>query len=348
MGRMERVRVPMSMLLVQTFTTGMMLLSKVVLSKGMFVFSLLAYRNAIGVLFVAPLAFSFEREMGRKLTYKALMWIFINAMFGVTLAMSLYYYGLKDTTAAYSSNFLNLIPIITFIIAVILGVERLRIRSSEGKIKLVGALLCVGGAVVFGVYKGKILHIWPSHQIITLQNLNNCKNTNILRGSFLLICSCFSYAFWFVTQVKLYKVYPSKYWGTVWTCFAGSLQTAILGIIMNRRKEAWRLKWDLQLLTIIYSGILNTGATFCLISWAVSQRGPTYPPMFNPLSVVFTTILESFLFGQKITIGSLLGMTMIFGGLYAFLWAKRKEILMKGKTSEGDGSVTVLPVSDKD
>ncbi|PKU82047.1 WAT1-related protein [Dendrobium catenatum] len=332
MGSMERVKVPMSMLLVQTFTTGMMLLSKVVLSKGMFVFSLLAYRNAIGVLFVAPLAFSFESKIIFLININICCLIFLFYFYRVTLAMSLYYYGLKDTTAAYSSNFLNLIPIITFIIAVILGVERLRIRSSEGKIKLVGALLCVGGAVVFGVYKGKILHIWPSHQ----------------RGSFLLICSCFSYAFWFVTQVKLYKVYPSKYWGTVWTCFVGSLQTAMLGIIMNRRKEAWRLKWDLQLLTIIYSGILNTGATFCLISWAVSQRGPTYPPMFNPLSVVFTTILESFLFGQQISIGSLLGMTMIFGGLYAFLWAKRKEILMKGKTSEGDGSVAVLPVSDKD
>lgn len=31
----------------------------------------------------------------------------------------MYYYGLRDTNAAYSANFLNLIPIVTFIIAVI-------------------------------------------------------------------------------------------------------------------------------------------------------------------------------------------------------------------------------------
>ena len=34
--------------------------------------------------------------------------------------MGLYYYGLRATSAAYSVNFLNLIPIITFIIAIVL------------------------------------------------------------------------------------------------------------------------------------------------------------------------------------------------------------------------------------
>jgi len=38
----------------------------------------------------------------------------------VVLAMGLYYYGLQSTSAAYSAIFLNLIPIVTFIIAIIL------------------------------------------------------------------------------------------------------------------------------------------------------------------------------------------------------------------------------------
>ena len=38
----------------------------------------------------------------------------------IVLAMGLYYYGLRATSAAYSVNFLNLIPIITFIIAIML------------------------------------------------------------------------------------------------------------------------------------------------------------------------------------------------------------------------------------
>lgn len=34
--------------------------------------------------------------------------------------MGLHYYGLRATNAAYSVNFLNVIPVVTFIIAVIL------------------------------------------------------------------------------------------------------------------------------------------------------------------------------------------------------------------------------------
>lgn len=38
----------------------------------------------------------------------------------IVLAMGLYYYGLRATSAAYSVNFLNLIPIVTFVIAIML------------------------------------------------------------------------------------------------------------------------------------------------------------------------------------------------------------------------------------
>jgi hypothetical protein len=34
--------------------------------------------------------------------------------------MGLYYYRLQATSAAYSVNFLNLIPIVTFVIAIVL------------------------------------------------------------------------------------------------------------------------------------------------------------------------------------------------------------------------------------
>ncbi|KAJ6817283.1 WAT1-related protein-like isoform X1 [Iris pallida] len=333
---------PLSMVLVQTFTTGMLLLSKVVLGRGTFVFAFLAYRHAIGALFVAPFALLFEREMLRKLSWKAAMWIFINALFGILMALSLYYYGLRDTTAAFSSNFLNLIPIVTFIFAVIAGMEMLGLSSRLGKMKVVGGLLCVGGAMTVSLYRGRALHIWPTdHRLVIHLNFPMEEGTHDhwLRGTLFLLCSCFSYASWFIVQVKLFAVYPSKYCTTMLTCMAGSFQTALVGIIIDRHKHAWSLKWDLQLLTIVYTGVFNTGATFCLISWVIAQRGPTYPTMFNPLSVIFTTVLESLLLGQDITLGSLLGMLMIIGGLYAFLRGKGKELPPHEKVRVGDMSL---------
>lgn len=49
------------------------------------------------------------------------------------------------------------------------------------------------------------------------------------------------------------KVFPYKYWSTVATCFVGCIQMAIIGVAMNREKATWKLKWNMSLLTIIYS-----------------------------------------------------------------------------------------------
>jgi len=58
---MEAVVLPASMVLVQAFTMGALLLSKLALNVGMEPFVLLAYRNLIGAIVVAPFALYFDR-----------------------------------------------------------------------------------------------------------------------------------------------------------------------------------------------------------------------------------------------------------------------------------------------
>ncbi|KAG0484922.1 hypothetical protein HPP92_009001 [Vanilla planifolia] len=124
-----------------------------------------AYRHAIGHplrLLLCALPRESIRDLEVKLTFKALLWVFLNALFGITMSLGFYYYGLRDTSASYSSNLLNLIPVVTFIIALIVGMERVDLESKSGKTKVLGALFCVGGALVFGLYEGRsITHIWP-------------------------------------------------------------------------------------------------------------------------------------------------------------------------------------------
>jgi len=50
-------------------------------------------------------------------------------------------------------------------------------------------------------------------------------------------------------------------------------------------------------------GVLATAVRYNLESWAVTKRGPVYPPMFIPLITVFTTVLGSIFLGDAITIG---------------------------------------------
>uniref|UniRef100_A0A1D1YKU5 WAT1-related protein n=1 Tax=Anthurium amnicola TaxID=1678845 RepID=A0A1D1YKU5_9ARAE len=259
--------------------------------------------------------------------------------------MSLFYYGLRDTTAAYSSIFLNLIPVVTFIFSVCLRFERLGLGSVPGVAKVIGTLVCVGGAMIISLYKGKVLHIWPFHIDITHNYGIKAPTSNLPRGTTFLVGSTISYACWFILQVKLLKAFPSIYWSTAYSCAVGCVQSLIIGLSLNRERSAWLVVTRLQLVTIIYSALLNTAATFVLVAWAVSKRGPTFPPIFSSISLIFITIVESLIMGLQITVGSLLGMFLITVGIYGFLWGKAKEIAGRNRSpprSVGAGDVAIV------
>ncbi|XP_038877968.1 WAT1-related protein At5g64700-like [Benincasa hispida] len=318
----------LAMLPVQIFATGMQVLSKVILNHGTFIFALMAYRHLVATLCVAPFAFFFERRNANKLSCQVFFWLFLSAFTGITAAMGLYYYGLRDTTATYATNFLNLIPAVTFVISSILRIEKVRLKRRAGQVTVVGAILCVGGALITSLYKGKGFHIGHHDD-------DNCIISNMEaggrhwgRGTLLLVASCFSYATWFVVQVKLVKVFPSNYLATMLTCVIACIQSTLLGLCLDTNKASWKLGWDLQLLTIFYSGALATAATFCLTTWAISIQGPTFPPMFNPLALIFVAISEAIILGEEIKVGNILGTCVMVAGLYCFLWGKTKDMKM--------------------
>ncbi|XP_028062870.1 WAT1-related protein At3g30340-like isoform X3 [Camellia sinensis] len=186
------------------------------------------------------------------------------------MAMGLFYYGLRDTTATYATNFLNLIPVATFVFSIIARMEKLRLRTKAGKVKTGGAIMCLAGALTISLYKGTSFYI--GHHTTHHQIISHKANHHWTRGSLFLGFSVLSYATWFVVQ-----------------------------------------------------GALATAASFCLISWTIRHRGPTYPSMFNPLALIFIAIAETLFLDEPITVGSLLGMLLIVSGLYSFLWGKNKE-----------------------
>uniref|UniRef100_A0A7N0V9Q4 WAT1-related protein n=1 Tax=Kalanchoe fedtschenkoi TaxID=63787 RepID=A0A7N0V9Q4_KALFE len=290
----------LSMLLIQVIATGLYLLSRIILSNGSFIFALITYRHVVAAICVAPFAFFFERSNWNIITGRAWFWMFINSLAGIIMAMGLYYYGLRDTNATYATNFLNLVPILTFSISVTVGTEKLRLKTKAGRVKIVGGFFCVVGALVVSLYKGPGFYI---------DHINWSR------------------------KVNLYKEYPFRYTTTAITCIMAAAEASVIGVCLDRRRAAWSLGWDMQLVTIVYSGALASTATFCLILYVVSVRGPTYPPMFNPLSLIFTALLEALFLGEKLTLGNLLGTLLIIFGLYSFLWGQKKDSAESNKAT---------------
>uniref|UniRef100_A0A8R7TP63 WAT1-related protein n=2 Tax=Triticum urartu TaxID=4572 RepID=A0A8R7TP63_TRIUA len=225
--------------------------------------------------------------------------------------------------------------------------ESLRLKSKEGSAKVVGALLCFGGALLISLYNGKELHLWsPVIKGITKSSNGVVGGHHHVRGTLLLLGDCICYAFWYPIQVKVLKVYPWKHWSSVLTCVLGGLQTCVIGIFLRRDKLAWQVGWNIQLLTIVYSAALGTAAKYWLNLYAVEKRGPVFPPMFSTLSIVFTMVLGALLLGESITVGSLLGSALVFSGLYTYLYGKAKELHAKTTSSSSNEKLQGQPTHD--
>lgn len=81
--------------------------------------------------------------------------------------------------------------------------EPLNMRSIVGIIKVVGALVCVGGTIIISLYKGKVLHLWPTNIIgYHPSKAATAFGHHHIRGTILLAISCLSLAVWYTVQVS--------------------------------------------------------------------------------------------------------------------------------------------------
>ena len=259
-----------------------------------------------------------------------------------SLAQNLYISGMKLTSATFASATTNLIPGVTFVLALIFRYEGLAIRAASGQAKVAGTLLGVAGAMLLTFYKGADITPWHSHVNLVAGAVHHHppadddQAANRVMGSLLCISSCVFYALWLILQAKLSKEYPFHYSSTALMCVMSTLQSVALALIWSRHDVVaqWRLGLDVRLLSVAYSGVLASGVMLVVLSWCVKKRGPLFASVFNPLMLLVVAVLSSLLLGEKLYLGSALGAVLIVLGLYAVLWGKGREDVTTTKVSE--------------
>ncbi|CAL9184427.1 unnamed protein product [Musa hybrid cultivar] len=322
-----------AMVLIQTSFAGVNILYKLALNDGMDVKVLVAYRYIFAAAFISPVAFFIERKRRPKITWKILGLTFLCGLFGATFAQNLYVSSMKLTSATFTSAMANLVPAVTFILAVSFRLERLGIRTNYGRAKVLGTLLGLGGAMLLTFYKGAGIELWSTNINLSEQQdhgghhlaVPHSESGNRVMGSFLAVASCLCYALWLIIQAKLAEAYPCHYSNAALMCLMGSIQASILALCVERHRIQWRLGFDIRLLTAAYSGIFASGMSFTLLGWCIKKKGPVYASVFNPLMLLLVAILSSLLLNEKLYLGCLLGAALIVIGLYIVLWGKGRE-----------------------
>lgn len=301
---------------------------------------------------MAPIACFFERES--KINGHIICLLFFSALVGATLTQYLYLVGLKYTSATFASAFLNTVPVFTFILALPMGMEKMSMKSKSGKAKILGTFVCIGGALVLVLYKGMPIINPQSHNIagkaITPEPASSLKKW--IMGSIFLTVGCVFWSSWFLIQERIGKKYPYRYSSTAIISLFAAIQSAILNLIIHRNNAKWILKGKLQIMTVVYSGLVGSGLCYVAMAWCVKQKGPVFTAAFTPLIQMFVAVLDLCILQEEIYLGrlvgsyhsyfstfyiafslitflsaisSVVGSVLVISGMYMLLWGKSKE-----------------------
>ncbi|XP_020087326.1 WAT1-related protein At1g25270-like [Ananas comosus] len=344
-GVVEGMKPASGMVVVQVVFAGVNVFYKLAINDGMDLRVLVAFRYLFATAFLAPLAFFFERKSRPKLTWRVLVLSFLCGLFGGTLAQNLYITSLKLTSATFASAMTNLIPAITFTLAVLFRLESLALRTLSGQAKVLGTLVGVGGAMLLTFYKGVAINLWSTHLNLVKSHHGGASNQeagNRGMGSLLAVASCFSYALWLIIQAKMSKEYPCHYSSTALMCIMATIQAVVFAIVVERDWAQWRMGFDIRLLSAAYSGIVASGLILTVLAWCIKRKGPLYASIFNPLMLVIVALLSSLLLNEKLHLGSVLGAVLIVVGLYMVLWGKGREAAKVGELPQEEATVQVV------
>ncbi|KAG6783292.1 hypothetical protein POTOM_012737 [Populus tomentosa] len=266
-----------AMIALQFGYAGMNIITKVSLNRGMSHYVLVVYRHAIATAVIAPFALFFERKMQPKITFPVFMQIFVLALLGPVIDQNFYYAGLKYTSPTFSCAMSNMLPAMTFVMAVIFRMEKLDIKKVRCQAKLLGTLVTVAGAMFMTLYKGPIVemlwskYVHPRKSYVT--DTTGTTDKDWFKGSILLIIATLAWASLFVLQTKALKTYKNHQLTlTSLVCFVGTLQAIAVTFTMEHKSSVWRIGWDMNLLAAAYAGIVTSSISYYVQGLVIKKK----------------------------------------------------------------------------
>jgi len=349
MGKLIEKSTPyVAMISLQFGYAGMNIISKVSLNRGMSHFVLVVYRQAVATVVLAPFAFFLERKMRPKLTFSIFCQIFVLGLLGPVIDQNFSYLGLKLTSPTYACALSNVLPCMTFVIALLLRMERVNIKKLRSGAKLVGTIVCVGGAMLMTLYRGPIVRMfWSPHHQSSKHTQTSAGTAagskDWMVGSVLMVGATLAWSILFILQSAVLKKYPAQLSLATLICLLGTLQATTLSIALVRDPSQWALGWDINLLTAVYSGVVASAIAYYVQGLCMRVKGPVFATAFSPLVMIIVAVMGSVILSENIYLGSVLGGVMIAIGLYAVLWGKLRD----SKPSTDENHSEALPSSEE-
>ncbi|MCL7035757.1 hypothetical protein MKW94_015500 [Papaver nudicaule] len=305
---------------------------------------LVAYRSIFGAAVIIPIALIKERNVRPKLTWTILFQAFLCGLLGLTIPQNLYTASMHLTYATIPAAMSNLSPAMTFIMAIIFRLEVLKLGSREGKLKVLGTMIGIGGAMLVTFYKGIEIPMWQTHLLHTGHHQGHALDKPVL-GSLLAIIAYLAYSSWLIIQTKMSQKYPCQYSCTALVLSMSAIQTVVYALCIERDWSEWKLGFNIRLYSALFAGLIHSGMVTTMIAWCVNVRGPLFVSIFNPVGLVLVAFAASILMSEKLHLGTVIGSVLIAIGLYFVLWGKSIEMKKMLKCSLESEAMKVVVAS---
>ncbi|KAG8078218.1 hypothetical protein GUJ93_ZPchr0007g4273 [Zizania palustris] len=331
-GFLERAKPYFAMICLQFGYAGMNVITKVSLNHGMSHYVLVVYRHAFATVSIAPFALLLERKVRPKMTWSVFLQIFVLALLGPVIDQNFYYAGLKFTGPTFACAMSNILPAMTFVMAVIFRMENLDMRKVRCQAKVAGTVVTVAGAMMMTLYKGPLMQMaWTSHVQANGHGGEapvaavDPSGREWFLGSLFVIIATLAWASLFILQAHTLKKYSAPLSLTTLICFVGTLQAIVVTFAMEHRPSVWTIGFDMNLLAAAYAGIVTSSIAYYVQGLVIQKTGPVFASAFSPLMMIIVAGMGSFILAEKIYLGGVLGAVLIVIGLYSVLWGKHKE-----------------------
>ncbi|XAR65042.1 hypothetical protein NMG60_11008997, partial [Bertholletia excelsa] len=212
--------------------------------------------------------------------------------------------------------------------------EKLDLKAQSSRAKALGTVISIAGAYIVLFYQGP--PVMFSRPFLNFQTLGVSPQSNWIIGGILLVISSFVTSVSWISMARIINDYPVELVVVVLGSSILTIFSAIVALIVERDPNAWKLRPDLELATIAYSGILMVGIRSVVHTWACRRKGPLFITMFRPLQMAFAVAMGVAFLRDTLYFGSVIGAAIIAIGFYFVMRGKAEEVrILEESTSSG-------------